>query len=60
MQKRRRLLLIMNPRSGGMLAPKYLSEIVERFSRGGLLGSDRENSLGYIVMLKKMQGKSKA
>ena len=37
MQKRRRLLLIMNPKSGVMLAPKYLSEIVERFSRGGFI-----------------------
>lgn len=37
MQDRRRLLLIMNPRSGVMLAPKYLSEIVERFSKAGFL-----------------------
>lgn len=37
MQKRRKLLLIMNPRSGIMLAPKYLSELVERFSRAGFL-----------------------
>ena len=27
----------MNPKSGVMLAPKYLSEIVERFSRGGFI-----------------------
>lgn len=27
----------MNPRSGIMLAPKYLSELVDRFSRGGFL-----------------------
>lgn len=27
----------MNPKSGVMLAPKYLSELVERFSRGGFL-----------------------
>ena len=37
MQERRKLLLIMNPRSGVMLAPKYLSEIVERFSKAGYL-----------------------
>ena len=37
MHERRRLLLIMNPKSGVMLAPKYLSEIVERFSRSGFL-----------------------
>ena len=27
----------MNPKSGVMLAPKYLSEIVERFSKGGFI-----------------------
>lgn len=34
---RDKLLLIMNPRSGIMLAPKYLSELIERFSRAGYL-----------------------
>ena len=34
---RSRLLLIMNPKSGMMLAPKYLSELVERFSNAGFL-----------------------
>ena len=37
MHERRKLLLIMNPKSGVMLAPKYLSELVERFSRAGYL-----------------------
>jgi YegS/Rv2252/BmrU family lipid kinase len=37
MHKRKKLLLIMNPKSGVMLAPKYLSEIVERLSRAGYL-----------------------
>ena len=37
MHDRKKLLLIMNPKSGVMLAPKYLSELVERFSRGGFL-----------------------
>lgn len=37
MHNRRKLLLIMNPKSGVMLAPKYLSELVERFSRAGFL-----------------------
>ena len=37
MHKRQKLLLIMNPKSGIMLAPKYLSELVERFSRAGFL-----------------------
>ena len=37
MQDRKKLLLIMNPRSGMMLAPKYLSELIERFSRAGFL-----------------------
>lgn len=34
---RSKLLLIMNPKSGVMLAPKYLSKIVERFSKAGYL-----------------------
>ena len=37
MHKRKKLLLIMNPKSGVMLAPKFLSEIVERLSRAGFL-----------------------
>lgn len=37
MQERKKLLLIMNPKSGVMLAPKYLSELVERFSGSGYL-----------------------
>ena len=37
MHNRKNLLLIMNPKSGVMLAPKYLSELVERFSRAGFL-----------------------
>ncbi|MBQ6389554.1 MAG: YegS/Rv2252/BmrU family lipid kinase [Mogibacterium sp.] len=37
MHTRRKLLLIMNPRSGVMLAPKHLSELVERFSKAGYL-----------------------
>ena len=37
MQYRKKLLLIMNPKSGVMLAPKYLSGIVERFSGAGYL-----------------------
>ena len=37
MHDRKKLLLIMNPKSGVMLAPKYLSELVERFSRAGFL-----------------------
>lgn len=37
MHERKKLLLIMNPKSGVMLAPKYLSELVVRFSRGGYL-----------------------
>ena len=37
MHNRKKLLLIMNPKSGVMLAPKYLSELVERFSRAGFL-----------------------
>jgi len=37
MKDRRKLLLIMNPKSGVMLAPKYMAEIIERFSRMGFL-----------------------
>lgn len=37
MQDRRRLLLIMNPKSGVMLAPKYMAKIIERFSGAGFL-----------------------
>lgn len=37
MQDRRKLLLIMNPKSGVMLAPKYMADIIERFSRSGFL-----------------------
>lgn len=37
MHTRKKLLLIMNPKSGVMLAPKYLSELIERFSRNGFL-----------------------
>ncbi len=56
MQERKKLLLIMNPKSGVMLAPKYLSEIVERFSRAGYLtqvlmttarGDAREFAVNY-------------
>lgn len=35
--KREKLLFIMNPRSGTMLAPKHLSELVEKFSGAGYL-----------------------
>lgn len=35
--ERQKLLLIMNPKSGMMLAPKYLSEIIRRFSDAGYL-----------------------
>lgn len=35
--KRSKLLLIMNPKSGMMLAPKHLSDIVDKFSRAGYL-----------------------
>ncbi|MBR0399574.1 MAG: YegS/Rv2252/BmrU family lipid kinase [Mogibacterium sp.] len=35
--KRKKLLLIMNPKAGIMLAPKYLSEIIQRFSDAGVL-----------------------
>ena len=37
MQDRKKLLLIMNPKSGVMLAPKYMADIIERFSRTGYL-----------------------
>ena len=37
MEDRRKLLLIMNPKSGVMLAPKYMADIIERFSRTGFL-----------------------
>ena len=37
MKERSRLLLIMNPRSGVMLAPKHLAEIIEGFSGAGYL-----------------------
>ena len=37
MEERRKLLLIMNPKSGVMLAPKYMADIIERFSRTGYL-----------------------
>ena len=37
MQYRKKLLLIMNPKSGVMLAPKYLADIIGRFSDEGFL-----------------------
>lgn len=37
MAERKRLLLIMNPKSGQMLAPKHLSEIICRFSYAGYM-----------------------
>ena len=37
MQDRSRLLFIMNPKSGVMLAPKYMSDIITRFSGAGYL-----------------------
>ena len=37
MQDRKKLLLIMNPRAGLMQAPKYMSEIIESFSKAGYL-----------------------
>ncbi len=37
MHDRKKLLFIMNPKSGLMQAPKYMAEIVERFSRAGFL-----------------------
>lgn len=39
MQKRSRMLFILNPKSGIMLVPKHLSEIIERFSRAGYITS---------------------
>lgn len=39
MHNRKELLLIMNPRSGLMQAPKHLAEIVERFSGAGYMTS---------------------
>lgn len=39
MQHRPKLLLIMNPKSGTMLAPKYLSDIIGKFSGAGYLTS---------------------
>ena len=56
MQERQRLLLIMNPRSGVMLAPKHLSDIVGRFSKAGYItevlfteakGDAREFAMAY-------------
>ena len=38
-KNRKKLLLIMNPKSGLMLAPKYLAEITESFSRAGYLST---------------------
>lgn len=37
MQDRKTLLFIMNPKSGLMQAPKYMAEIIERFSGAGYL-----------------------
>lgn len=37
MHERKKLLLIMNPKAGLMLAPKHLAEIVESFSGAGYL-----------------------
>lgn len=37
MHERKKLLFIMNPKSGLMQAPKYMAEIVERFSGAGYL-----------------------
>ena len=37
MQERKKLLFIMNPKSGVMQAPKYMAEIIERFSGAGYL-----------------------
>ena len=36
-KNRRKLLLIMNPRSGLMLAPKHMAAIIEKFSGAGYL-----------------------
>ena len=37
MNKRKRILFIMNPKSGLMLAPKHMAEIVGKFSGAGFL-----------------------
>lgn len=37
MHKRKKLLFVMNPRSGLMQAPKHMAEIIERFSGAGYL-----------------------
>ena len=37
MHDRKKLLFIMNPKAGVMLAPKYMSSIIERFSGAGYL-----------------------
>lgn len=37
MQNRKKLLFIMNPKSGVMLAPKYMADIVGKFSDAGFL-----------------------
>ena len=37
MHNRKKLLFIMNPKSGLMQAPKYMAEIIERFSGAGYL-----------------------
>lgn len=37
MHDRKKLLFIMNPKAGVMLAPKYLADIVEKFSGNGYL-----------------------
>ena len=56
MHDRKKLLLIMNPKSGVMLAPKYLADLVGLFSRKGYLtqilmtekqGDAREYAMEY-------------
>ena len=37
MHDRKKLLFIMNPKAGLMQAPKYMAEIIERFSGAGYL-----------------------
>lgn len=37
MHDRKKLLFIMNPKAGVMLAPKYMAEIIECFSKNGYL-----------------------
>ena len=37
MHERKKLLFIMNPKAGLMQAPKYMAEIIERFSGAGYL-----------------------